>query len=128
MRAACLGPAIVNCLALPTHVSPKCNATILTSEPRHRPQLRCLTPPRVLWRRELESFGVYVMNHREYQSYSKLLQPPAAARAGEGVPAEAAAADPAAAEEGASARAAALRELQCKRMITAGYRPPRTRR
>ena len=125
MRAACLGPAIVDCLALPTHAAPKCNATILTVEPRHRPPLRCFKPPRVLWRRELESFGIFVMNHREYQSYSKLLLQPAA-RAGDGSPTEAAAVDRAV-EEGALARAAALRELQCKRMITTGYRPPRRR-
>ena len=67
MRSACLGRALERCLSHGGSAA-ICNHTELTRT--SPPPLRCHKPSRVLWMRDLGSYGLFVQNHKAFTSYA----------------------------------------------------------
>ena len=72
MRLACLGEALAACLWSKPRLGAACDHANLTI--RSPPPLRCLRPPRVLWRRPMEGIGIFVQNHFSLTSYATLAE------------------------------------------------------
>jgi hypothetical protein len=70
MRQGCLGDALTKCLWQNRRSRVPCpHANLTRISP---PPLRCLRPPRVLWRRPMEAIGLFVQNHYALTSYATL--------------------------------------------------------
>lgn len=69
IRLACLGSALDHCLR--TRRQTSCDYRTLTRDASPA-VLRCLRPSRLLWRRGLESVGLFAQDHLGITSYSAL--------------------------------------------------------